>query len=220
MSTLPADPTIDEIRSHLAGIIPLHAGFDGWTDLALTRAAEQAGVDVDIAKLAFPDGAVGMIDAWFAALDEAMMIALSPERLAQMKVREKISGLVMARLEAAQPHREALRRALAILAMPQNLARASKLAWRAADHMWRLAGDTASDFNHYTKRTTLTAVYSSTVMVFLNDQSTELADTRAFLARRIEDIMRFEKTKAQLLQRRSRMPSLSRFIGRLRYPAV
>ena len=220
MSDLPLDPTLDEIRDHLAAIIPLHAGFDGWTPLALDRAAEQAGVDADVARLAVQGGATAMIDAWFAALDRAMEAALPPETLGAMKIREKIAALVMARIEAAAPNREALRRALAILAMPQNAVLAARLAWRAADHMWRLAGDTAADYNHYTKRLTLAGVYGSTLMVFLNDDTPDFADTRAFLDRRVDGVMRFEKTKAQLLRRRDHMPSLSRFIGRLRYPAV
>jgi ubiquinone biosynthesis protein COQ9 len=137
-----------------------------------------------------------------------------------MKIREKITALVEARLTILAPDREALRRALAILAMPQNVVGAAKLGWRAADLMWRMAGDTATDYNHYTKRTILGGVYAATITVFLDDESEGWADTRAFLARRIEGIMRFEKTKAKVLARGAHRPSLSRFIGRLRYPAV
>jgi ubiquinone biosynthesis protein COQ9 len=86
--------------------------------------------------------------------------------------------------------------------------------------MWRLAGDTATDYNHYTKRTLLASIYAATIAVFLQDDSEGHADTRAFLGRRIEDIMKFEKTKAGFLARASHRPSLSRFIGRLRYPVV
>lgn len=217
---LPADPTLDEVRDALAPAIAMHAGFDGWNETALERAAGQAGVDPDIARLAFSGGATDMIDAWFAAIDRAMESALPPEHLAKMKIRDKISALILARLDAAAPNREALRRALAILAMPQNAALAVKLGWRAADHIWHLAGDTATDYNHYTKRAILSGVYGATLMVFLNDESAGQAETRAFLSRRIGGVMRFEKAKAQILARSERMPSLSRFIGRLRYPAV
>lgn len=216
---LPPDPTLDEIRAHLAPLIARNAGFDGWTETAVTAAAEFAGVDPDVAKLAFPGGAVDMIDAWFAQVDAAMLDAVGP-RLATMKVREKIAALVESRLDTLAPDREGLRRALAILAMPQNAATGAKLGWRAADVMWRAAGDTATDYNHYTKRAILGGVYAATITVFLDDESMGQADTRAFLARRIEGIMRFEKTKAALVNRASHRPSLSRFIGRLRYPAV
>jgi ubiquinone biosynthesis protein COQ9 len=220
MAALPEDPTLDEVRSALAPLIAANAAFDGWNDTARDAAADAAGVDRDIAAIAFPGGAVDMIDAWFAHIDAAMAAALTPERLATMKIRAKITALVEARLSEAAPNREALRRALAILAMPQNLVRGATLGWRAADLMWRAAGDTATDYNHYTKRTILAGVYAATITVFLDDESEGWADTRAFLARRIEGIMRFEKAKSGFLARTKHMPSLSRFIGRLRYPVV
>lgn len=214
------DATLDEIRAALAPGIAANAAFDGWGDAARDMAADAAGVDRDIARLAFEDGPVAMIDAWFAAIDRAMLAALPPERLATMKIREKIAALVEARLDAVSPDRDSLRRALAILAMPQNVTHAARLGWRTADLVWRQAGDTATDYNHYTKRAILLGVYGATITAFLDDDSEGYADTRAFLQRRIDGIMRFEKTKADFLRRAAHRPSLSRFVGRLRYPVV
>ena len=146
----------------------------------------------------------------------------APEALAAMKIRARIATLVETRLDLMLPHREALRRALSILAMPQNLRRAARLGWRAADTMWRAAGDAATDYNHYTKRAILGSVYAATMTVFLDDESEDLADTRAFLGRRIEGIMRFEKAKAKFTGSNDGMDryfSPARFFGRLRYPA-
>lgn len=214
------DMTLDEIRTALAPEIAANAAFDGWGDEARDFAADAAEVDRDVAALAFAGGATQMIDAWFAAVDTAMRAAYPPERVTTLKVRERIAELVEARLDVLAPNREALRRALAILAMPQNLGVASRLAWRSADTIWRTAGDTATDYNHYTKRAILAAVYAATIQVFLDDDSEDHAETRAFLARRIGNIMQFEKTKAAVLGRAGYRPSLSRFISRLRYPAV
>ena len=220
MATSLPDPTLDELRLALAPAVAANAAFDGWSDLARDTAAEQLGIDRDVARLALKGGAVAMIDAWFESTDAAMLLALPPERLAAMKVRERITALVEARLAATAPHREALRRALAVLAMPQNAAAAARLGWRAADRMWRAAGDTATDYNHYTKRLTLGGVYAATVTVFLDDDSDDHVETSAFLARRIDGIMRFEKGKAGFLKRTEHRPSLSRFVGRLRYPVA
>ncbi|WP_066647623.1 MULTISPECIES: COQ9 family protein [Sphingomonas] len=217
---IPADATLDEIRLGLAPLIAANAAFDGWTADAVKLAARQSGVDADVAALAFKDGAVAMIDAWFAHIDAVMVAALPAEALAGMKIRERIARQVEARLSELAPHRDALRRAVAILAMPQNVPRATRLGWRSVDLMWRQAGDTASDYNHYTKRAILGSVYAATITVFLNDESEDWADTRDFLARRIEGIMRFEKAKAGFIARTENLPSLSRFIGRLRYPVV
>ena len=218
--TEAAEMTIDELRLALAPLLPAHAVFDGWNDEALAMAAAEIGVPAPRARLAFPGGPPDMIDAWFDAIDRAMARAFPLERVEGMKIRERISGLVMYRLEVINPHKEALRRATAILAQPQNLPLAARLGWRAADRMWRIAGDKATDFNHYSKRAILMGVYGSTSLVYLDDASGNLAATRAFLDRRIGDVMKFEKLKASWRGSAERLPSLSRFLGRLRYPAA
>ena len=216
----PADATLDELRAALAPAIAANAAFDGWSDAARDMAADSLGVDRDVAALAFEGGAVALIDAWFAHVDTAMATAVPDEALAGMKIRERIAAQVEARLDAVADQRESLRRALAVLAMPQHVARGARLGWRTVDLIWRRAGDTATDYNHYTKRAILLGVYGATVTVFLDDDSEGQAETRAFLARRIEGIMRFEKAKAGMLKRTAYRPSLSRFIGRLRYPVA
>ncbi len=217
MTDDPNDLTLDELRPLLAREVPRHAGFDGWGERAVESAAMVLGVKPEIARLVFPDR-LAMIDAWFAAIDAAMREMLTPETLAAMKIRERITALVEARLALVTPDKEALRRALAILAMPQNVARAARLGWRSADAMWRAAGDTATDYNHYTKRAILGSVYGATLAVFMADESDDHADTRAFLARRIEGIMRFEKAKAKWTAGPAIGFSPARFLGRLRYP--
>jgi ubiquinone biosynthesis protein COQ9 len=214
------DRTLDELRDALAPEIAANAAFDGWGKEALELAADALGTDRDVAALAFQGGAIEMIDAWFAHVDAAMLATHTPEALAAMKIRQRIPALIEARLMAMAPEREALRRALGVLALPQNVARAARLGWRTVDRIWRAAGDTATDYNHYTKRAILLGVYGATVTVFLDDESEDYADTRAFLARRIDGVMRFEKAKAQFTGRMENLPSLSRFVGRLRYPTV
>lgn len=216
-SPLPADPTLDEIRIGLAPAIAKAAAFDGFTPLAVANAARDAGIDADVAGLAFPGGAADMVDAWFASVDANMLVRLPADQLAQMKIRDRITGLVEARIDILAPNRESLRRALGVLALPTNIALAARLGWRAADTMWAAAGDTATDFNHYSKRAILGSVYAATMAVFLNDDSDGHADTRAFLARRIAGVMKFESWKYRRAAAKTDRPSLSRFIGRLRY---
>ncbi|QYU69200.1 COQ9 family protein [Leptolyngbya sp. 15MV] len=214
-----ADLTLDELRIALAPEIARAAVFDGWSELAVRNAAGVAGVDPDVALLAWPGGAMDMIEGWAGAIDAAMARDLPPETLATLPIRERIRRLVQYRLDAAAPDEEALRRALAIMAMPQNAARAVRLGWRSADAMWRLAGDTATDYNHYTKRAMLGSIYAATLAVFVGDESEGKAETRAFLDRRIDGVMRIEKAKARLLNPDREGFSMTRFLGRLRYPA-
>ncbi|ALR19375.1 COQ9 family protein [Sphingobium baderi] len=218
---MTADLTLDEMRAALAPLLPRHAAFDGWKDEAIAMAAAEKSIDPDIAALAFPGGAMDMIDAWFASIDTRMTDSLSAQTLAALSIRARITALVEARLALLAPDREALRRAIAIMAMPRNGVRAAKLGWRAADAMWRAAGDEATDFAHYSKRMTLGGVYAATLLVFLDDESDDHTESRAFLARRIEEVMRFERSKARFKGAGGgERLSLSRFIGRLRYPVV
>ena len=216
----PLDMNLDELKAALAPRLGAHAAFDGWNEAALAMAAAELGVPADRARLAFPGGAAEMIDAWFDWVDKTMLEAFPPEKIAELKIRDRIRTLVWFRLQTLAPWREALRRAVSILALPRNAPGGARLAWRSADRIWRLAGDTAADFNHYSKRAILIGVYGSTTMIFLDDASEDFADTRAFLDRRIGDVMRFEKAKARWKGSTSPHFSLSRFLGRLRYPAI
>lgn len=214
-----SDLTLDELRLVLAEDVAEAAIFDGWTDAAVESAAGLRGVNAQVAKAAYPGGAIDMIEAWIAAVDAKMAAAFAPADLAMVSVRERIRRLVVFRLEAIAGKEEALRRALSVVAMPQNAGRSLRLGWRSADVMWRLAGDVATDYNHYTKRCLLTGIYAATLAVYVDDDSEGKGDTLAFLDRRLADVMRFEKAKAQLLRPSEERFSVSRFLGRLRYPA-
>jgi ubiquinone biosynthesis protein COQ9 len=209
---------LEQLRRRIALAVGENAVFDGWTRAAVDSAAGQLGIDPLQARLAFPKRQAGMIDCYIQEVDQALDASFTADDLAAMKIREKVRSLVWRRLEIMGPAREAIRRALAILAMPQNVPLAIRVSWRTADLMWRKAGDTSTDFNHYTKRMTLGALYGSTLLVWLDDQSEGWVDTAAFLDRRIEDVMKFEKLKAQWRGSGEQRVSLSRFFGRLRYP--
>ena len=214
------DPaTLEALRLQLAPAIADAAVFDGWSKEAVLQAADMTGVDRELAAFAFRDGPMAMITAWVHHVDAQMAQAEPAETHKTLSIRERIRRLVMARLDAVAGREEALSRALAIMALPQNLAASAKLGWRSADAMWRLAGDTATDYNHYTKRAILAGIYAATLNVFARDKSENKAETRAFLDRRIEGIIRFEKTKAQFIRKPEERFSMTRLLGRIRYPA-
>ena len=208
---------LERLRRELALPVGENAVFDGWTRAAVDSAARQLGLDPVQARLAMPKTQAGMIDLYIQEVDRALEAWFTPQRIAMLKIRQRIRALVWHRLEIMGPARESVRRGLAILAMPQNVPLALRIGWRSADVMWRIAGDTSTDFNHYTKRMTLGAVYGSTLLAWLDDHSDGLSDTADFLDRRIDDVMRFEKFKADWRSSSEHL-SLSRFLGRLRYP--
>lgn len=220
-----ADMTLDELRIALAPEIARAAVFDGWSETALAHAAEMIGADPMVARIAFADGAgsggpMAMITAWIATIDAAMSREYADGSLSSLPIRERIRRLIAFRLDALAGLEEAVSRALSVMALPQHVAQGIRLGWHTADIMWRLAGDRATDYNHYTKRATLAAVYGATLAVFTQDRSADKAETHAFLARRIDGVMRFEKAKARLSASGGNHFSVSRFLGRLRYPAT
>ena len=210
---------LEKLRLKLALAVGENAAFDGWSAKAVDSAAAQLGVDAAQARLAFPKDAAAMVDAYIQGVDAALEAEFTPEKVAALKIRDRIRGLIWHRLEVMAPAREAVRTGISILAMPQNLPTALKAGWRSADIMWRIAGDTATDYNHYSKRLILSGVYGATLLAWLDDQSEGWAETGAFLDRRLADVMRFEKWKANWSSNDLHRPSLTRFLGRLRYPA-
>jgi len=209
---------LEPIRRQLLDAALPHIPFDGWSQISLSKAAQDCGIDEGTAQLAFPKGAYDLLDSFARRADSAMRSTLAAMDLPDMRVRDRIKAAVTARIDAITEHKEAERRALSFLALPQNLALGPELVARTVDAIWRTAGDTSTDFNFYTKRLLLAGVYSATLMYWLNDSSEGHAGTWAFLDRRIDDVMQIEKAKARLRQAAEKLPSPVGLLGRLRYP--
>jgi ubiquinone biosynthesis protein COQ9 len=216
------DLTLDELKPRLLEAMLPHVPFDGWSDKALASAAADLGIAPATASLVFPDGQRDMMVALADWTKDHLRLALADGKmLTNMKIRDKIRLSVRTRFETVLgTHKEAIRKGSHIMAMPRHAALTAKLTWAAADDIWRMCGDTATDYNHYTKRAILTGVLGAISLSWLADETPDAAATWALLDRQIDGIMQFEKTKARLLAARETMPSLSRFLGRLRYPAV
>jgi ubiquinone biosynthesis protein COQ9 len=192
----------------LAKALP-HAAFDGFTDAVLRKAGAEAGVaSTDLARL-FEDGPVSLIEFYSTSTDAEMEKRLAAMDLKAMKIRARIAAAVRTRLAILKPHKEAARRAAALLSLPMHAALGAKLVYRTVDAMWRAAGDTATDFNFYTKRGILAGVYGSTAMRWFNDTSEDEAPTEEFLAARIETVMQFEKFKAKAKEALAGFPAFA-----------
>lgn len=212
-----ADRTPDEWRRDILDAVILHVPSDGWSKKSLAAALEELKLDPGIARLAFPDGIREMVEAYLERLDEEMMVALGAIDVDSLPVRQRIARAVRTRLELRQDQRPLVERTVAWLALPFHADLSLCSLWRTSDLIWRWAGDTATDYNHYSKRAILSAVYSSTLLYWLNDHSEGAADTWGFLERRIENVMQFEKLKARLHKAAEKMPEIARELGRWRY---
>lgn len=167
-----------------------HVPFDGWTMRTLRQAAQAAGYDPTMAQRLFPAGPVGVVDHFNAMADRRMEEALAGLQPTTLRMRQRIALAVRLRLEPWTDDREAVRRALGLLALPQNAMVAARITYRTVDAMWHAVGDTATDFSFYSKRASLAAIYGSTVLYWLDDRSEAAAETWGFLERRLDDLLR------------------------------
>ena len=186
-----------------------HVAFDGWSDATLIAAAADSGVDIATARALFPRGAVDLAMAFHRRGDAAMVSALAEGDLGAMKIREKITHAVRLRLELMAGQKEAARRGTTLFALPMHAADGARALWETADAIWTAIGDSSADINWYTKRMTLSAVYSATVLFWLGDSSEGHMATWGFLDRRIGDVMQIEKLKADMRQSKLLAPFMA-----------
>ncbi|MEP2813752.1 MAG: COQ9 family protein [Alphaproteobacteria bacterium] len=204
------------LRDRLIAAALDHGPFDGWSRKALERGAGDLDLGPADVLRAFPGGMADAADHFADWSDRRMLSELAKVDLDALKVRERVALGVRLRLEMNAPYREAMRRLLSFLAMPQNAPLAARMTWRTCDHIWHAAGDRAADFNHYTKRGLLAPVYTSTILYWLSDSSDGFADTWGYLDRRLADVLKIPMYKAKAEQALGRLPSPLGFLKRLK----
>lgn len=186
----------DQIPNNVIEAILNHIPFDGWSTASLNMAAADCGLSQAEMYSLFPAGITDAIAAYGAYADKNMISAFKGQDaadIAAMPTHLKIRSLILIRLEQAAPYKEVVRRTFAALARPQHANLAGQLLYRTVDEMWRAAGDTSTDYNFYTKRATLSAIYSATLLAFLSDNSADMKRIEAFLDRRLADLARLPK---------------------------
>lgn len=175
-----------------------HVVFDGWSATTLAAAIKDSGVDAGLAAQAFPRGAIDLALAFHRSGDQVMLDALADKDWGETRFRDRIAGAVRIRLELMADRKEEVRRAASFFALPMHMSEGAAAVWGTVDHIWTALGDTSTDANWYSKRTTLSAVYSATVLYWLGDDSDGHQATWEFLDRRIDNVMGIEKAKAKL----------------------
>jgi len=207
------DQTRDTILDAALKIAP----FEGWTGLTLRRAAREAGYPDGADELFFEGGVGELLDFWSDRLNQQAKAEISKMDLDSMKIRDRVTQGVLARLSAIGTDEEAARRASSRLILPDMAATGMKQIWQAADIIWRAIGDTSTDVNYYSKRAILSSVIGSTLPVWLSDHSDEKTQGRAFLDARIENVMSFEKMKWQVKSKTKDFPNPAEILGQIRY---
>ena len=206
--------TAAELQERLMDAALPHVPFDGWGEAALLAGARDLGIERGLALNAFPGGAIEMIEFHSRLADRRMVQAYESAGMTGLKLREKVALAVRLRLSANAPHREAVRRALSVLALPVHALLAARLLYSTVDAAWYAVGDRSTDFNFYTKRGLLAGVYGATVLSWLNDKSAENAETWHFLDRRIADVMRIPHAIGRLEKLKEKLPDPFRLLRR------
>jgi len=210
------DPSHNARRALLEAALP-HVPFDGWTSKTLRQAVSGTDLPAGAEALYFPGGPLEMIKFWNAEMDLQVDKHMAELDLANMRIRDKVTAGVLARLYAIGPHEEAARRAVARTALPDGLSLGPKILWAASDTVWRAINDQSTDINYYTKRMTLSAVISTSLAAWLADAEPQKQKARAFLDARIENVMQFETAKFKTKKRLSALPNPIDVLGTLRY---
>lgn len=181
--------------------------FDGWSAKALGEAARDAGFDPTMGERAFPGGPVEAVVHFAAMADARLAEDAQAAGLELMKVGERIAWLVRRRLEPWAEHREAIRRAVTLLSLPSHAPAALNATWHTVDTLWYAAGDVSADFSFYTKRATLAAIYTATLLYWLDDRSEGAGDSWAFLRRRLDDAMALPRLRKTLTRKLDHLPN-------------
>ena len=206
--TEDANETCDRL---LQASLP-HIPFDGWSMTALQTAARDLKMDGGIAAEIFPGGARDAIRAFSRGVDRRMVETVSGTDLEALRIHERVALAAEARFEILQPHREAVRRGLSFLALPQNALLGTRLLYKTVDDIWYAVGDRSPDFSFYTKRGLLAGVIASTTLFWLDDDSEDRLETSAFLHRRLAEVMKIHKARKCVETARDRAISPLRIV--------
>jgi ubiquinone biosynthesis protein COQ9 len=193
-----------------------HVPLDGWTSKALRAGLSDAGFDPADLPLLFPGGSLEAIEVWCDLADRRMAEELARLDLAAMRIRDRVAAAIRIRLDQNAARKEAVARATALLALPQNAPAAARITARTVDAIWVGIGDRSADVSWYSKRASLAAIYTATVLYWLRDASPEAEATLRFLDRRIEALMLIPKVQRRLAELAARLPDPFGLLGRLR----
>lgn len=205
----------EEKREALLDAMLPEAAFDGWNAASLKRAAQAAGISEGEVELYCPGGVLDLIETWSGRADATARAEI--EASGANRIRDKVAGAVMARLDQYAGEEEAAERARARLLLPDALDRGARLIWSTSDMIWKAIGDTSTDANFYSKRAILSGVYASTLAIWIEDDDPGKAKTRAFLDRRIDNVMQIEKAKASWRKFSANIPDMTGIASSLRY---
>jgi ubiquinone biosynthesis protein COQ9 len=209
-------PLAEEQRAALIEAMLPNVAFDGWSRPALRAAAQRIGMSANEALSLFSDGAAEFVACFSRWADGRMLDRFEAMGLEPSRISDRVALAIATRLEVIGPWREAVRRALSVLALPRHAPLGLHLLYETVEGIWYAAGDRATDFSFYTKRATLAAIYAATLLYWLEDSSPDFSDTRAFLGRRLSEVATIGKARQRFEMAIERLPNPVRLLRQFR----
>ena len=188
----------EDVKKKLTKAVLKSVIFDGWSNQLIESACIELDLDYNIVETLFPRGIIDIAVDYHKSGDEKMIDRLKSKDFKNYKIREKIFLAIQIRLQVEEKNKELIRRNISFFSLPQNLLDGNQLVWGTAHKIWSFFGDQSTDYNYYSKRAILSAVYGSVVLYWLGDESENTEATWEFLERRIQNVMLFESFKAKL----------------------
>jgi ubiquinone biosynthesis protein COQ9 len=209
------DETVNQIEARRDALMLAtlrHVPFDGWSDRAIRAGAKELGLDDAAADNLLPGGAEEVMALFHNWADREMLLRYEATKKDDLRTRDRAALALKLRLRACLPYREAVRQGVGFLAQPLHVPLATRMTWRTCDAVWHALGDSATDFNYYTKRGLLAAVYGAAVMYWLSDKSDDMQATEEFIDRRIADVMQVPRLMGELRKAAGRFPNPLRVV--------
>ena len=188
----------EDVKKKLTKAVLKSVIFDGWSNQLIKSACIELDLDYNIVETLFPRGIIDIAVDYHKNGDEKMIDSLKSKDFENYKIREKIFLAIQIRLQVEEKNKELIRRNISFFSLPQNLLDGNQLVWGTAHKIWSFFGDQSTDYNYYSKRAILSAVYGSVALYWLGDESENSEATWEFLERRIQNVMLFESFKAKL----------------------
>ena len=205
----------------LLAILP-HVVFEGWSEAAIAAGTKdlekRSDFESKIFELTFPGGLSELATHFSNWADRSMLIEMGKMDMASLKIRERISTSVWCRLKVLTPHREAVRSCIGFLSSPLYAGITLKCTYNTVSEIWYGIGDHSTDFSFYSKRAILAPVLGSTILYWLADEGDgqgDFPDTRAFLDRRIANVLNFFGARNKLRKSLSKYPKSFKICKRI-----
>lgn len=175
--------------------------FEGWSQKTLEKAIEAAGVDKNQMAILYPGGIAEFTQEFIDECNkQALQIAAEPSFI-KLKTQEKVRELIFARIKTYHfklQNLEALKKFMAFNVKPFQVGDSLKNIYDFSSDVWYAIGDKSTDFSFYTKRLSLSLIYSKSMLYSLNDKSENLQSTQKFIQNSIDGLMKINKLKAKI----------------------